>query len=531
MNRTNYVKAPNKQTSKRYYIALLLLLFIFNIVEGQAQGKASIVVQANGGTHQINKHIYGHFAEHLGRCIYGGFYVGEGNAKIANTNGVRNDVVAALKNLNIPNLRWPGGCFADTYHWKHGIGPKDKRPKLVNIWWGGVTEDNSFGTHDFLNMCELLGTEPYLSGNVGSGTVQELSEWVEYTTFPGTSPMADLRKANGREKPWGVSFWGIGNEAWGCGGNMTAEWYANVYKQYTTFMTSYNHSKRLFRIASGASSSDYHWTEVIMRDIPHQMLDGIALHHYAVIDWNKKGSATQYDEKQYFATMKQALLMEEFVTRHSTIMDKYDPKKRIALVVDEWGGWYDVEPETNPGFLFQQNTMRDAMLAGATLNIFNNHADRVRMANLAQTINVLQAVILTEEEKLILTPTYHVMEMYKVHQDAKLLPLTLSTPDYVMGDEKIPAVSASASVDTKGVTHISLVNIHATEKQEISIDLFGAQYKSVSGRLLTSPKLQDYNSFSAPGKIKPTEFNGARLKGGSVTVTLPPFSVVVLELK
>jgi alpha-N-arabinofuranosidase len=508
---------------------LLAISFFVNVANSQT--KTSVVIQTNGGKYTINKHIYGHFAEHLGKCIYGGFYVGEGNTKIPNTNGVRNDVVVALKNLKIPNLRWPGGCFADTYHWKDGIGPKDKRPKLVNIWWGGVTEDNSFGTHDFLNMCELLGTEPYLSGNIGSGTVQELSEWVGYTTFPGTSPMADLRKSNGREKPWGVTYWGIGNEAWGCGGNMTAEWYANIYKQYTTFMTSYDQSKRLFRIASGASSGDYHWTEVIMRDVPRRMLDGVALHHYSVIDWNKKGSATQYDESQYFITMQKALEMEELVTRHSTIMDKYDPEKKVAMVVDEWGGWYDVEPNTNPGFLFQQNTMRDAVLAGVTLNIFNNHADRVRMANLAQTINVLQAVILTDENKLILTPTYHVMEMYNVHQDAKLLPLTLATGEYVFNNEKLPAVSAAASTDANGATHISLVNIHATQKQEISIDLFGGQYKTVSGRILASAKLQDFNSFDVPAKIKPAEFNGAKLKNGNVTLTLPPFSVVVLELK
>jgi alpha-N-arabinofuranosidase len=495
-----------------------------------AQTKSSIVLHANAGKDVISKHIYGHFAEHLGQCIYGGFYVGEDNTKIANTKGIRNDVVAALKNLSIPNLRWPGGCFADTYHWKDGVGPKNKRPKIVNVWWGGVTEDNSFGTHDFLNMCELLGTEPYVSGNVGSGTVQELADWVQYTTFSGTSPMSDQRKSDGREKPWDVQFWGIGNEAWGCGGNMTAEWYANIYKQYTTFMTSYNPSKKLYRIASGANSSDYNWTEVIMRDIPARMLDGVALHHYAVIDWNKKGSATQFDEAQYFTTMKKALQMEEFVTRHSTIMDKYDPQKRIALVVDEWGGWYDVEPETNPGFLFQQNTMRDAVLAGSTLNIFNNHADRVRMANLAQTINVLQAVILTKEEKLILTPTYHVMEMYKVHQDAKLLPLTLNTPDYVFNNEKIPAISASASVDSTGVTHISLVNMHATQKQEISIDMFGGQYKTVTGRVLTSGRLQDFNSFDNPERIKPIAFNGAKMKGGNLTVTVPPFSVIVLEL-
>lgn len=506
-------------------IGLLLLMTVF-VSTTHAQNKSTITIHPSEAKHVINKHIYGHFAEHLGNCIYGGFYVGEDNTKIPNTKGVRNDVVDALKKLKVPNLRWPGGCFADTYHWKDGIGPKANRPKIVNIWWGGVTEDNSFGTHDFLDMCELLGAAPYVSGNVGSGTVQELSEWIQYTNFEGVSPMSDLRKQNGREKPWNVSFWGVGNEAWGCGGNMTAEFYANIYRQYTTFMTG-----KLFRIASGASSDDYHWTEVLMRDVPHSMLEGVALHHYSVIDWNKKGASTQFDEATYFATMKQALRMEELVTRHSTIMDKYDPEKKVALVVDEWGGWYDVEPGTNPGFLFQQNTMRDAMLAGATLNIFHNHADRVRMANLAQAINVLQAVILTKEEKLILTPTYHVMEMFNVHQDAKLIPIVLNTSDYVVGKEKLPAVSASASVDSNGATHISLVNIDAKVQQEISIDFAGSKYKTVSGRILTSPKLQDFNSFETPDKIKPADFKGAKLKDGALTVTVPPFSVIVLELK
>jgi alpha-N-arabinofuranosidase len=476
----------------------------------------------------ISKDIYGHFAEHLGRCVYDGFYVGEGNTKIPNTAGVRNDIIKALKELKVGNLRWPGGCFADTYHWQDGIGPKADRPKMVNVWWGGVTEDNSFGSHDFLNMCEAIGASPYLAGNVGSGTVKELSDWVNYVNFEGESPMSNLRKENGRDKPWNVSLWGVGNEAWGCGGNMTVEYYANIYRQYATFM---NVAGKLFRIASGANGSDYHWTEVLMRDIPHNMLDDVALHHYSVINWNKKGPATGFTEDLYFATMKSALKMEELVTRHSTVMDKYDPTKKVALVVDEWGGWYDVEPGTNPGFLYQQNTMRDAMIAGTTLNTFNNHAERVRIANLAQTVNVLQAVILTKEEKIILTPTYHVMKMYNVHQDAKLIPITVKTSDYVFGDQKLPAVSASASVDKNGVTHISLVNIDATKAHDINLEFLGSKYKTVTGSILTSAKLQDINSFESPDKIKPQDFKGATLKDSNLSVKMPPFSVVVLEIK
>jgi len=505
---------------------LLPLLFIATISFSQN----SIVINADLGKEKISKHIYGHFSEHLGKCIYGGFYVGESNAQIANTNGVRNDVVDALKKLKVPNLRWPGGCFADTYHWKDGVGPKKDRPTIVNTWWGGVTEDNSFGTHDFLNMCELIGADPYLSANVGSGTVQEVAEWIQYTNFDGVSPMSNWRKENGRDKAWNVKYWGVGNEAWGCGGNMTAEYYANIYRQYATFMTNWNND-RIFRIASGASSGDYHWTEVLMRDIPHTMLEGVALHHYSVIDWNNKGSAKNFSEQQYFQIMRQALMMEELITRHSTIMDKYDPAKKVALVVDEWGGWYDVEPGTNPGFLYQQNTMRDAILAGSTLNIFHNHSDRVRMANLAQTVNVLQAVILTEGEKMLLTPTYHVMEMYNVHQDATLLPLELKCNSYTFGNDKLPAISASASRDAQGLTHISLVNVDANHEQEVTIEMRGAKYTSVTGRILTGTTLQDHNTFDAPQKVKPENFKQASLQGNLLKVKLPAHAVLVLELK
>jgi alpha-L-arabinofuranosidase len=510
----------------------MILAFALFSLFSSGYSQVSITVDADQGRETISRHIYGHFAEHLGRCIYDGFYVGENNNTIPNKDGIRLDIIDALKQLKIPNLRWPGGCFADTYHWKDGIGPKDKRPSMLNVWWGGVTENNSFGTHDFLNMCEMLGTEPYLSGNVGSGTVQELSDWVKYVNHKeGSSPMPLLRQQNGREKPWNVKFWGIGNEAWGCGGNMKADYYANIYRQYATFLTDWSNESKIFRIASGANSSDYNWTEVLMKDIPHGMLEGVALHHYSVIDWNKKGSATSFNDEEYFTTMKRATLMEELVTRHSTIMDKYDPAKKVALVVDEWGGWYDVEPGTNGAFLYQQNTMRDAMIAGITLNIFNNHSDRVRMANLAQTVNVLQAVVLTNGNKLILTPTYHVMEMYKVHQDALMLPIKISSTDFVHGNEKLPAVSASASKDKNGLTHISVVNIDHKKWQDISVDIRGLAFKTLSGRILASKNVQDHNTFEQSDKIKPTSFTQINQSGNTLKLRIPPASVIVLEIK
>ncbi len=509
----------------------LLFLFAGFFYSSGLYGQTQLIISADQGGDTISRHIYGHFAEHLGRCIYGGFFVGEDNELIPNTRGVRNDVVEALRELAIPNLRWPGGCFADTYHWKDGIGPKDQRPTIVNTWWGGVTEDNSFGTHDFLNMCELLDTEPYLSVNVGSGTVQEVADWVQYVNHDGVSPMADLRRENGRDAPWDVKYWGIGNEAWGCGGNMTPEYYADVYRRYATFMSDWTNSGGLQRIASGASSGDYNWTETLMENIPIHMVDGLALHHYSVIDWGAKGPATGFSDEQYFTTMERALEMEELVQRHTNIMDRYDPEGRVDLIVDEWGGWYNVEPGTNPGFLYQQNTMRDAMIAGVTLNIFNNHCDRVKMANLAQTINVLQAVILTDEEKMLLTPTYHVMHMYKVHHDAQMLPVSFDSPAFTMNGRSLPALSASASRDRDGVIHISLVNIDSEVAHEVDLTLHGAAFGQSGGTILTSDDLQDHNTFDDPEQVKPADFDDFSVEGDDLTVRVPPFSVVVLEFR
>ena len=512
----------------RFCITLAAIFFLSTTTFGQNK----IVLNNSQTKDTINKNIYGHFAEDLGHCIYGGFYVGEGNKKIPNKDGIRQDVMEALKKLKIPVLRWPGGCFADNYHWKDAIGPKDQRKPIENVSWGNVREDNSFGTNEFLDMCEMLNADPYLAVNVGSGTVQDASEWVQYINHAnGTSALTDLRQKTGRTKPWKVRYWGIGNESWDCGGHMTVEHYVDLYKQYATFMTSYNNSEHLFRIAVGPGSEDFHWTEVLMRDIPRKLIDGVSIHHYSVIDWGHKGSATHFSEEEYFRTMQEAFRMEGMIKGNSDVMDKYDPQKKVGLVVDEWGGWYDVEPGTNGAFLYQQNSMRDAMIAGITLNIFNNHCDRVKMANLAQCINVLQAVMLTNEEKLVLTPTYHVMEMYNVHQNALLIPVSVASSDYSFGSNQLKAVSVSASKDKNGTVHISLVNIDAHKPQDVNIDIGDVSVSSVSGRILRSENLQDYNSFDQPDKIKPQNFSGAKLNGSTIQLKMPPFSVIVLELK
>ncbi|NLH96427.1 MAG: alpha-N-arabinofuranosidase [Clostridiaceae bacterium] len=487
-----------------------------------------MVLDADVRKGKISRHIYGHFSEHLGRCIYGGIWVGK-DSPIPNTDGIRNDVIKALKAIKIPVLRWPGGCFADEYHWMDGIGPYESRPTMINTHWGGVTENNHFGTHEFMRLCELIGAEPYICGNVGSGTVREMQQWIEYITFDGKSPMADLRRANGREEPWKLTYFGVGNENWGCGGNMRPEYYADEYRRYATYIRNFA-GNRIYKIACGANAGDYRWTEVLMREAGN-MMDGLSLHYYTVPgDWSNKGSAVDFDEAKWFDTLRKTLFMEELVTRHSTIMDQYDPEKRVGLIVDEWGTWYDVEPGTNPGFLYQQNTLRDALVAGINLNIFNNHCDRVKMANIAQMVNVLQAIILTEGEKMVLTPTYHVFDMYKVHQEADLLQVNLENEEYRFGDDAIPQVSASASMDKDGVIHISICNLSHEKDVEIDCQLRGTEVSGVSGTILTAPAMNAHKTFDAPENIKPARFNGASLKNGVLRIEMPPKSVVVLAV-
>ncbi|WP_342645650.1 alpha-L-arabinofuranosidase C-terminal domain-containing protein [Mucilaginibacter sp. CSA2-8R] len=507
------------------YLLLLLAGISFN---SYAQKKASITV-SNDSKDSISRHIYGQFAEHLGHGIYGGFWVDK-SLPVQKQDRIRLDIVNALKRIKIPNLRWPGGCFADEYHWRDGIGLRTQRPRMINTNWGGVVEDNSFGTHEFLELCKLLNTEPYVSANVGSGTVEEMSKWVEYLNFDGASPLTALRKQNGHPGSYNVKFWGVGNESWGCGGNMTAEHYADEFRRYATYARDYPNAK-LRKIACGPSDGDYDWTETMMKKVGTRMW-GLSLHSYTIPTghWNDKGPATGFGEKEYFNTIKNTLRMEEYVTKHSAIMDKYDPKKRVALVVDEWGVWTNVEPGTNPGFLYQQNSLRDALVAGTNLNIFNNHCDRVKMANLAQAINVLQSLILTDKEKMLLTPTYYIFDMYKVHQDAKYLPIQLNTPDYEFDGNKLPAVNVSASQDKAGKVHLTLVNLDSHNTVDVSTVFKDVKWSKVSGQVLTSGSTADVNTFTKPMNVVPKAFNGAKRDGDKLMVSLPAKSVVALEL-
>jgi len=487
---------------------------------------------------KIDRNIYGHFAEHLGRCIYEGVWVGEDSA-IPHVRGIRQDVVAALRNIKIPVLRWPGGCFADEYHWKDGVGPKADRPAMVNTHWGGVVENNHFGTHEFMDFCAQLGCEPYICGNVGSGTVQEMSQWVEYLTFEGQSPMANWRGQNGRTEPWQIKYFGVGNENWGCGGRMTPEYYSDLYRQYAVYCRNYGANK-LYKIACGPRNDDYHWTEVMMakagdpRMLNGPYMDGLALHYYTNLerlpDGNRRGSATQFDEAQWIEIIAKGLYMETLVRRHSTLMDKYDPDKKVALIIDEWGTWYAAEPGTHPRFLYQQNSMRDALVAATSLDIFNKHADRVRMANIAQTINVLQAMILTDKEQMILTPSYHVFALYAAHQDATLVPVDVQSERYALGNYDVPAISASASVNSQGQLHITLSN--ANPNQDLAVNLFirGLKASQVSGQVLQGDAMNAHNTFAQPKRVEPQAFNGATVNADGLAVTLPKMSVVALTV-
>ena len=491
--------------------------------------EATLAIRLDQPGSVINRNIYGHFAEHLGRLIYEGLWVGEGSP-IPNTRGLRNDVVAALKELRVPVLRWPGGCFADEYHWRDGIGPRDQRPRRPNASWGGV-DTNAFGTHEFMDLCEMLGADAYINGNVGSGTPQEMMEWIEYLTSDADSALANLRRRNGRDKPWKIPYFGVGNETWGCGGHMRPEYYADVYRQYATFIK--NHSgNSIQKLAVGSHDENYHWTEVLMSQAARHM-DGLSLHYYTLptSNWEKKGSATQFEEKEWHATLVRTLRIDEFIQKHSAIMDKYDPEKRVGLMVDEWGTWYDSEPGRDMGALYQQNTLRDAVVAGVNLNIFQKHADRVRMANIAQMVNVLQAMILTDKEKMVLTPTYHVFRMYRVHQEAKMIPVDLKAPEYKVGDASVPSLNVSASRDGEGRLHLSVVNLEPMRAAEIVVTVSGATIKSASGEVLTAPAMNAMNTFDRPNTIKPAPFSGYKLQGSQLTLNIPAKSVVVLQLK
>lgn len=497
-----------------------------------------MVIDTNKKLSRISKEIYGHFSEHLGRCIYGGIYVGK-DSPIENVNGMRSDVVEALKQIRVPVLRWPGGCFADEYHWKDGIGSADTRKKIINTNWGGVVEDNSFGTHEYFELCRQLGCETYINGNLGSGTIKEMAEWVEYMTFDGVSPMAELRKKNGSCAPWKVDFFGLGNENWGCGGNMNPDYYANEYRRYQTFIRDYNSERHINKICCGAPHDDYEWTKEVLETCfrrvakeQHGFMDGLSLHYYVYPEGiDTKGSSTDFDQKVWYKTLNKAVFMDELITKHGEIMDEYDPDKKIGMIVDEWGTWYTCEPGTNPGFLYQQNTMRDALVAGITLNIFNKHSDRVKMANLAQIVNVLQAVILTEGDKIVKTPTYHVFDIYKYHQDAELIFSDIDIKMIGVENEwQVPNLTESVSITSDGVLHLTMTNLSAEESFDIDAEIIGKKPEKVLGEIVTG-EIHAKNTFDEPECVVVRKYDGVQITEKGIRFIIPASSVLHLELR
>jgi alpha-L-arabinofuranosidase len=519
-----------------------LLLFLALIGVGLAPSlavaqKVELSIDASKTGAKIDRHIFGQFAEHLGSGVYEGIWVGPGSP-IPNTRGVRNDVVAALKAIKVPNVRWPGGCFADDYHWRKGVGPR--RAVTLNPSWGGVVEPNTFGTHEFMDFLDQIGAEAYLSVNVGSGTPQEAAEWLEYLTTAQPTTLAQERAADGRPAPYKIAFLGIGNESWDCGGNMSPDYYLSQLKVYSRFVRNFNPAQqdkeKMLKIAVGPGGGEARfteWTEVVMKAYQNRQwswdMDGLSLHNYTVVNWDKKFASVGFGEAEYAQILKNTLEMEGLITKHSAIMDKYDPQKRVALVVDEWGAWYAPLPGSNPAFLVQQNSLRDAVLAALNLNIFARHADRVRIANIAQMVNVLQAMILTDKEKMVLTPTYHVFKMYVPFQDATFVPVAFNAGTYTHGDITLPRVDAVAAKGADGKLWLAITNVDPNRPVEVEASITGIAATSAAGETLTAPKVDSVNDFEAPNTVAPKPV-AAKVQGGKLNLKLEPKSVTVISV-
>jgi alpha-N-arabinofuranosidase len=513
-----------------FFVALSLPTAMF------ARDGDTVRVSIDAGTTgpRIDRHIFGQFAEHLGRGIYEGIWVGA-DSSIPNTRGIRNDVVAALKAIHVPNVRWPGGCFADEYHWRKGIGPADKRPRTLNPNWGGVIEPNTFGTHELMDFVAQIGAEAYVSINVGSGTPQEAAEWLEYMTTDQPSASGDERKANGHAAPFGVSFLGLGNESWGCGGSMTPDYYVSQLKIYARYARNYNAAHPMRKIAVGPDGADTAYTEAVMKAWQGRNwswnIDGLSLHSYTVGKWPPSYKSTGFGEAEYAALVKDTLRMEALIRAHAAVMDRYDPDKKIALAVDEWGVWLAPTPGTNPGFLEQQNSQRDAVIASLNINTFARHADRVRMANIAQMVNVLQAMILTDKQRLVLTPTYHVYRMYVPFQDATAVAVTFDAGSYVKGEASLPRVDAISAKDQAGKLWLAVTNLDAVRPVTIELAVTGASVPAhARGETLAAPKVDSVNTFDKPTTVAPKAVVATRNSAGRLTVTLAPASVTVLAL-
>lgn len=520
----------------KFLFGFALICVVF--VSFAAAQSVKLIIDTSKPGAKIDRNIFGQFAEHLGNGVYEGIWVGK-DSKIPNTRGIRNDVVGALKAIKVPNIRYPGGCFADEYHWRKGIG--EKRVVTLNPNWGGVMEPNTFGTHEFLDFIDQINSEAYLSVNVGSGTPQEAAEWLEYLTTDQETDLAKERAANGHPAPYKIAFLGIGNESWDCGGNFSAEAYLTEYKKFNRFVRNFNPAQqkenKMLSIAVGPGGGEprfLDWTEVMMKAWKNHTwswdMQGLSLHNYTVVNWENKHSSTDFGEKEYAEILKETLKMADLIDKNAAIMDKYDPEKKIALVVDEWGAWYAPAPGTNPGFLIQQNSQRDAVLAALNLNIFARRADRVRIANIAQMINVLQAMILTDKEKMVLTPTYHVFKMYVPFQDATFIPINFDAGNYTFGNMTLPRVDAVAAKDKNGKLWLEITNVDPNKSVEIDLNTTGMTAKSANGETLTAPKVDSINTFDKPNTVMPKPIS-AKANNGKLILNLEPKSVTIVSVE
>lgn len=503
-----------------------------------AAQKVELSLDASKTGAKIDRNLFGQFAEHLGHGIYDGIWVGT-DSPIPNTRGIRNDVVTALKALKVPNVRWPGGCFADEYHWRDGIG--SKRVVRLNPNWGGVIEPNTFGTHEFMDFIDQIGSEAYVSVNIGSGTPHEAADWFEYMTAAQSTTLAQERVANGHPAPYKIGYVGLGNESWDCGGNMTPDYYESQMKIYSRFVRNYNPAQQdgqhMLKIAVGPGGEEQRfidWTETVMKAYQHHGwswdIEGLSMHNYTVMDWQNKFTSTGFGENEYAHFLKGTLAMDGLINRYSEIMDKYDPQKKVALFVDEWGSWYAPLPGSNPGFLVQQNSLRDAVLAALNLNIFARHADRVRGANIAQMINVLQAMILTDKEKMVRTPTYYVFKMYVPFQDATFVPVTFDAGTYTHDNVSLPRVDAIAAKGRDGKLWLEITNVDPNQPAEIELNVAGMSAKSATGETLTAPKVDSINTFDAPNTVVPKPIS-VKAQGGKLTLKLDPRSITVVSVE
>ena len=479
-------------------------------------GIQRVVIRTDSEIGTVRPEFHGHFIEHLGSCVYGGLWVGK-DSHIPNLNGYRKQAVECLQELGVPVLRWPGGCFADDYHWRDGIGPAAKRPKRVNIHWGEYVEDNSFGTHEFIGLCRLLNAEPYFAGNVGSSTPHELRDWIEYCNYPSGSTLSDERAANGSAEPFRVRYWGVGNESWGCGGNMRPEEYARLYRDFAVYCRNFGGTD-LFLVASGPSGNDSHWSRGLMDGLGWDRPQGVSMHYYSGGADRSTTFTADHMNEQFISYLK----VEEAIVQQRAVLDSYQKGKEIGLILDEWGVWDDIpeEDERRYGKLWQQSTMRSAIAAGLGLNIFNRQADKLHMCNIAQMVNVLQSLLLTdgpEGEHCVRTTTYHAFSLFKPHR-------TKTAVRVESGDSSPSGLSVSASKSDKELV-VTLVNPRHDVDLQVECTLKGVNPNPGTAQILHDAEWNACNTFDHPDRIAPKPLT-LRVDGSQVHLDLPRLSLV-----